>query len=68
MSKPFAAGFPGRCAYGDAIEVGDTIRYDEDGELAHITCEDNPPPSEDAPRRNERKCGDCFTIHAGECA
>jgi hypothetical protein len=68
MSNPFPAKFGGRCGYGDTIHEGDQVRYDNDGELVHTACEDNPPPTEDTPRRNERKCPDCYTIHAGECA
>jgi hypothetical protein len=61
----FGAKYAGRCAACDErISVGDLIRY-EDDEVVHTDC---PEPQDiDAPRRNERQCPDCFTIHAGEC-
>lgn len=37
MSDFFIASFPGKCAVGDRILAGDTVRY-VDGELTHDEC------------------------------
>lgn len=65
----FEAKYRGKCARcGDNITPGDHIEYEDDyrGDLVHATqCAEQPNPDE--PKRNERNCPDCFTIHAGEC-
>ena len=66
MTFSFPAKFDGRCGYGDQITMGEPVTW-EDDELVHVRCQDNPPPPPDAPGRNERRCGTCFTIHAGDC-
>jgi len=43
MAEGFAARYPGRCAAGDAIEPGDTVRFvpsaeDEGDVLIHEHC------------------------------
>lgn len=61
----FQAKYPGSCtACGERIHEGDHVRY-EDEFLVHDDCPE--PTDADEPRRTERKCPDCFTIHAGEC-
>jgi hypothetical protein len=61
----FEASYPGKCgACGDRIHPGDQINYC-DGATIHAFCDDRVDPDE--PRRTERKCPDCFMIHAGEC-
>lgn len=63
----FEAKYHGRCVGCDErIEPGDQVEYNADEELVHVHCDDQTDP--DAPLRNERKCPDCFLIHAGECA
>lgn len=61
----FQAKYAGRCvACGERINEGDWVTYEDDF-LVHANCPD--VVDVDAPQRNERKCPDCFTIHAGEC-
>lgn len=62
----FEAKYHGHCANdcGDRIEPGDQVEYIGD-ELVHGHCD--LPDDPDEPTRNERRCPDCFTIHAGEC-
>ncbi|MCT7373207.1 hypothetical protein [Mycolicibacterium llatzerense] len=63
----FQAKYPGRCvSCGERIHEGEWVRYEDDDSLVHDNCDE--APDVDAPQRNERKCPDCFTIHAGECA
>jgi hypothetical protein len=62
----FEARFWGTCvACHERIVPGESVTYSEDDELVHAAC--SPQPDPDEPRRNERKCPECFTIHAGEC-
>lgn len=57
----FYAKYPGRCAScEDRIHEGDAVTYADD-ELVHAAC-DGPTVDRDGP-----VCGQCFTIHAGEC-
>lgn len=65
MSLSFIATYPGRCgACGDKVEPGDKCTY-EDGSVVHEYCVDKADPDE--PARNERRCKECYQIHAGEC-
>lgn len=44
MSAPFVARFPGRCgACDEAIRVGQSVRYADEGDLIHADCEEFPP-------------------------
>lgn len=67
MSLAFAARYPGKCAAGDSINIGDNVQYDNDDELIHHDCIGAPPADENTPQRNERMCPDCNMVHAGEC-
>lgn len=61
----FQAKYPGKCAAcGERINEGQHVRYEDDF-LVHDDCPD--PINPDQPGRQERKCPDCHTIHAGEC-
>lgn len=61
----FQAKYPGQCAAcGERIHLADYVRY-EDDLLVHDDCPDTVDP--DLPGRQERKCPDCYTTHAGEC-
>lgn len=61
----FIATYPAKCgACPDRIYPGDSCTY-EDGSVVHVYCADRVDPDE--PARNERRCPECFTIHAGEC-
>lgn len=66
VSQSFTAQYPDQCADCDEeISPGQSVHYDADHDLVHDACPD--VPDDDAPRRNERRCGDCFTTHAGDC-
>ena len=61
----FQAKYPGRCTRCDEqFHEGDWVRYEDDF-IVHQDCPE--PIDADAPRRNERKCPDCYMVHAGEC-
>lgn len=61
----FNARYPGRCAScEERIHEGDLVKY-EDDELVHTQCP--APVSEFTIGPRETICGQCFTIHAGEC-
>lgn len=61
----FQAKHPGHCsACGERIRQGEYVRYEDDF-LVHDDCPADIDP--ERPGRQERKCPDCFTIHAGEC-
>lgn len=61
----FVAQYPGSCAQCELEIKGTEVVYNSSGELEHRHC---PGGVDDAtPGRNERMCGECFTIHAGEC-
>lgn len=64
----FTAQYHGTCTSCDGrIKPGQECRYDDD-EIEHVKCpEEEDPILNDTPARNERRCGDCFTIHAGPC-
>ena len=60
-----SAKYSSQCpACGERIHEGQQVRYEDDF-VVHDDCPDLIDA--DAPRRTERKCPDCFTIHAGEC-
>lgn len=63
----FEAKHPGVCGFcGEFFPAGTELRANEDDGWVHSpTCPE--PVDDDEPQRNERKCPDCFTIHAGEC-
>ena len=62
----FQAKYRDQCSGCDEpIHEGNWVRYEDDF-IVHQDCPE--PIGTDAPGRNERKCPDCFTIHAGECA
>jgi hypothetical protein len=62
----FEAKYHGRCnKCEEPVEPGDLAEYDWIGEIVHVACP--TPVDDDAPQRNERRCADCFTVHAGEC-
>ncbi|WP_454232058.1 hypothetical protein [Mycolicibacterium fortuitum] len=60
----FEAKYPGPCAYGDDIEPGDLCTFDEDENIAHVSC-----PAKDATDQPDWSsvCQKCFLDHAGEC-
>lgn len=60
----FIAVYPGLCPQCDTEVKGTECQFNFSDEVAHVTC----PEADDQPGRNEVKCPDCFTIHAGECA
>lgn len=63
----FQANYSGICrSCGEYYSEGAEIRSTEDDGWVHApTC---PEPIDfDEPQRNERRCPECFTIHAGEC-
>lgn len=61
----FQARYRSQCvSCGNPINEGEHVMY-EDGHLVHLDCPD--PIDDDQPARNERRCPDCFTIHAGDC-
>ena len=55
----FIAAYYGPCGYGDRIEPGDQVTY-EDGELVHVTCTEQTITT-------EKPCADCHLVHAGGC-
>lgn len=62
----FQAKYPGVCCQcNEDIVPGQECQYWGD-EVGHVKCPE--VVDLDAPGRNERRCGDCFQIHAGECA
>ncbi|SID32304.1 Uncharacterised protein [Mycobacteroides abscessus subsp. abscessus] len=61
----FQAKYRGQCRNcGEQIEPGDLATYMHD-HIVHDQCPDAVDPAQ--PGRQERKCPDCHTIHAGEC-
>jgi hypothetical protein len=69
----FIARFPGLCGHCDEELKGSECSYAHDETIVHTDCllpyNNEVRGSTDASiARNERKCGDCFQIHAGECA
>lgn len=62
----FEAKYHGTCIMcEESIEPGQVVEYDGVGDVVHTRC-----PAildDDEPQRNERRCPDCFTVHAGEC-
>ena len=65
LAVTFTARYSSQCpACGERIHEGQQVRYEDDF-VVHDDCPDLIDA--DAPRRTERKCPDCFTIHAGEC-
>ncbi|CAA0129291.1 Uncharacterised protein [Mycolicibacterium vanbaalenii] len=54
----FTAAYHGACGYGDRIEPGDQVVY-EDGELVHVGCANIDVA--------ETPCRDCNLVHAGRC-
>lgn len=63
MAHTFAARYPGTCADGDTIEPGDEVTYISKGVIVHAKCSG----AEHKPSRQEKMCGKCFMLHAGEC-
>ena len=62
----FEAKYPGHCwACDERIAPGEQVRFNDAEEITHAVC--GPAASPDDPGRHERRCPDCFTIHAGEC-
>lgn len=51
MSAIFEARFPGRCAQGDYIEPGESIRYGEQNTVEHVEC---PDPTAVAAAKTDR--------------
>ena len=64
--KTFEARYPGRCAAGDEISVGDILAYDSDRQGIHVECADYP----DRPKKRGEICPRCFTEKSltGACA
>jgi hypothetical protein len=60
----FEARYPGRCAFGDRIQVGDLCVYSDD-ELAHVECDRLQGAA--TIHADPPLCEFCFTIHRGEC-
>lgn len=71
----FQARYPGRCAScEERIHEGDLVKYESDEfvhtrlmrmGLVHAQCPVPTPEFTIGPR--ETICGQCFTIHNGEC-
>lgn len=61
----FEARYEGDCTWGDRIEPGDAVEYDEDGQLQHTECA--AKDATDAPDWGS-VCRSCFLQHRGECA
>lgn len=68
MGSAFPAKYPGRCAdeCGQRIEVGDLVRYVDDGDLRSVDCAADPVTVTGA--REPQVCPACWLVHAGECA
>lgn len=58
----FTAAYRGACAYGDRIEPGDQVTY-EDEELVHVACAERDVTGD----VTEKPCADCHLVHAGGC-
>jgi hypothetical protein len=58
-SRVFTAQFSsGECATcGERINAGEEVRFDNDDELVHFSCERAPTTP----------CPKCFLVHAGDC-
>lgn len=81
-SREFEAAYEGHCFdCGEMIAVGQHVVYDDDGDLVHAGCYNDPtsfdPNGDDDVRyvkfvevkeRDDRKpCEACHLVHAGEC-
>lgn len=60
----FTAQYHGECPRCGNELQGTEARYVGE-DVVHVKCPEAAP--DDAMHRNERSCGDCFTIHAGDC-
>lgn len=65
----FLAKYDGWCPVCETKITADKdqLRYDQSDRVVHLVCPEESDPTDGALGRNERRCGDCFTIHAGEC-
>lgn len=68
----FTAQYHGECGFCGEELKGTETSYAEDKTLVHtgsclIPYNTGVDPVATTLHRNERKCGDCFQIHAGEC-
>lgn len=69
---PFIARYRGECGFcGDELKDTETS-FASDKTLVHSKClvpySTGVDPMATMAHRNEITCGDCFTIHTGECA
>ncbi|WP_245906332.1 hypothetical protein [Mycolicibacterium palauense] len=60
----FEARYPGTCGYGDRINPGDLVDYDDENELVHAECS---AVEGAAYVNNVAACPDCWTVHRGDC-
>lgn len=63
--RTFTAKYRGRCGgCGEALEAGETVRFDHNDELVHADCDLVESDAE-----TTETCGDCFLTIAvnGEC-
>lgn len=67
----FVARYPGSCAFCGKQMQGTDCSYAEEKVLMHTSCLvpyiTGADPIATAIHRNEKRCGECFQIHAGEC-
>ena len=64
----FAARYPGSCAEGDRIDIGDQVTYTLNGDLVHVSCDAVDAPSASTENvRTPAVCGRCFLVHRGDC-
>lgn len=62
---PFVANYSGICfTCEERFPAGEKITYTDDGDIAHVECEERGEPPV---RRMPAVCSKCFIAHAGEC-
>lgn len=61
----FTAQYHGECPDCGQEMKGTEVGYQGE-DLKHTKCPEGLP--DETMGRHERKCGECFQIHAGECA
>lgn len=66
MRAEFPAKYSGRCAAGDAIQVGDLVCYTSDDEVVHAECRDRPPVDE-LTTEGKEVCQTCFATKPCFC-
>lgn len=67
----FEARYHGECGFCGEEMKGTDCSYAPDGIITHTGClipySTGVDPIATVMHRNEKRCGQCFQIHAGEC-